>query len=64
MTVKKKIKLYKEVPEDYEPQTEEGRKICGAFLRAVPELLSYREEKENPFDYHQRLVSYTQQWKC
>jgi hypothetical protein len=62
MTEKKKKEF--KVPDDYEPDDERVKKIWGAFLKAVPELLSYRVEKENPFDYHQRLVSYTQQRNC
>jgi len=55
MTEKKKFKLYKEVPEDYEPQTEIEKKIWGAFLKAVPELLSYRIEKEDGTVYYRRV---------
>jgi hypothetical protein len=43
MTKKKEFK----VPEEYEPETAIEKKIWGSFLKTVPELLSYREEKEN-----------------
>ena len=55
MSKKKKIRLYKEVPKDYEPQTEAVKKIWGIWLKTVPELLNYRVEKENGTVYYRRV---------
>ena len=51
----KKKKMEFKVPDDYEPDDERVKKICGAFLKAVPELLSYRVEKEDGTVYYRRV---------
>ncbi len=53
MTKKKKREF--KVPDDYEPDDERVKKIWGAFLKAVPELLSYRVEKEDGTVYYRRV---------
>ena len=51
MTRKKEFK----VPEDYEPDDERVKKIWGAWLKTVPELLNYRVEKGNGTVYYRRV---------
>jgi len=51
---KKKKKEFK-VPDDYEPDDERVKKICGAFLKTFPELLSYGVEKEDGTVYYRRV---------